>query len=70
MTKLPRLNNLLGGGNGTANYTNWIFNAPTINWCCHEEPHKIKRLGLFALLAVKVPAAANGKMGAWWMGHH
>jgi hypothetical protein len=59
-----------GGGNGAANYTNWIFNAPAVNWCCHQKPHKIQRFCLFALLAVKMPAAAYGQMSAGWVRNH
>ena len=59
VAKLPRLNDLLGGGDGAADDADRIFNAPPVDWCRHQQPHKVQSLGLLALLAVEMPAAGH-----------
>jgi urea transporter len=59
-----------GGGNGAANNADRVLDAPTIDWCRHEQPHKIQRLSLLALLAVEMPAAGHRQMRAWRVRNH
>ena len=70
VAKLPRLDDLMGGGNRAANNADWILDAPAVDRCRHEQPHKVQSLGLLALLAMEMPAAGHRQMRAWWMGDH
>ena len=70
VTKPPWLNDLMGGGNGSADNAHRILDAPPIYWCSHQQAHEVQRLNLLLLLTVKVPAAANRKMRTWRMRHH
>ena len=60
MAELPWLDDLIGRPYGSADDADRIFNAPAVDWCCHQKPHKIERLGLFTLLAVEVARSADG----------
>ena len=70
VAKPPWLDDLMGGGNGSADNAHRILDAPPIYWCRHQQAHEVQRLNLLLLLTVKVPAAANRKMRAWRMRHH
>jgi hypothetical protein len=70
VAKPPRLDDLMGGGDGSADNAHRILDAPPIYWCRHQQAHEVQRLNLLLLLTVKVPAAANRKMRAWRMRHH
>ncbi len=70
MAELPRLNQLRGGGNGSADDADRVLNAPSVDRCSHQQSHEIEGLGLLLLLAMEVPGAADSKMRAWRMGNH
>ena len=70
MPKLPRLNDLMGGGNRAADDADRILDAPAINGRRHQQAHEIQRFRLLTLLAVEMPAAGHRQMRAWWMGNH
>ena len=70
MAKLPRLDDLIRCPNGGTDHAYGVFNAPAWNGCIHEKPNKVKRLGLLALLAMKVARATDCQMSARWMGNH
>ena len=70
VAKLPRLDDLLGGGNGAADNADRVLDAPAVDWCRHQHPHEVKRFGLLALLAVKMPATRYRQMRAWRMSNH
>jgi hypothetical protein len=70
VAKPPWLDDLMGGGDGSADNAYRVFDAPPIYWCRHKQAHKVQRLNLLALLAVEMPTAANGKMRTRRMRHH
>ncbi len=70
MAELPRLNQLRGGGNGSADDADRVLNAPAIDRRCHQQSHEVEGLSLILLLAMEVPGAADSKMRAWRMGNH
>ena len=55
MPELPRLDDLMGGGNRAADNADRVLDTPTVDWCRHQQPHKIQRLSLLTLLAVEMP---------------
>jgi hypothetical protein len=67
---LPRLNDLIRLADGGADDAHRVFDAPAGDRGCHQQAHEVERLGLLALFAMEMPAAADGQMGAGWMGNH
>jgi len=70
VTKPPRLNDLLGGGNGSADNADRILDTPAVDRRSHQQPHEVERFCLLALLAMKVAAARYRQMRARRMGNH
>jgi hypothetical protein len=70
MPELPRLDDLMGGGNGAADDADRVLDAPPIYWCRHQQAHKVEGFRLFTLLAIKMPAARYRQMRAWRVGNH
>jgi hypothetical protein len=70
VAKPPRLDDLMGGGDGSADNAHRILDAPAGDRCRHQQAYKVQCLNLLTLLTVKMPAAANRKMRTRRMRHH